>query len=114
MQTAAALVAKIDSMNRFRSAAALVGYFGVFPEDVDVSGTDRQGQPKRGTAFHMNHKGNDLVRRFLYTAAQSAAKWNPPVKALFTRLMAAGKSYNVALGHGQTDSPSLRVVDEGL
>jgi hypothetical protein len=86
-------------MDRFRSASALVGYFGIFPEEVDVSGTDRQGQPKRGTAFHMSRKGNDLVRRFLYMAAQSAAKWNPPVKALFTRLMAAGKSYNVAIGH---------------
>ena len=100
LKTAAALVAKIVSIDRFRSASTLVGYFGVFPEEVDVSGTDRQGQPKRGTAFHMSRKGNDLVRRFLYLAAQSAAKWNPPVKALVTRLMAAGKSYNVAIGHG--------------
>jgi transposase len=99
LHTAAALVAKIVSIDRFRSPKALVGYFGVFPEEVDVSGTDRQGQPKRGTTFHMSRKGNDLVRRFLYMAAQSAAKWNPAVKALFTRLMAAGKSYNVAIGH---------------
>ena len=99
LHTAAALVAKIVSIDRFRSAKALVGYFGIFPEEVDVSGTDRQGQPKRGTTFHMSRKGNDLVRRFLYMAAQSASKWNPAVKALFTRLMAAGKSYNGAIGH---------------
>lgn len=99
LQTAAALVAKIVSIDRFRSAKALVGYFGVFPEEVDVSGTDRQGQPKRGSETRMSRKGNDLVRRLLYTAAQSAVKWNPPVKALFARLMAAGKSYNTAIGH---------------
>ena len=99
LQTAAALVAKIVSIDRFRSASALIGYFGVFPEEVDVSGTDRQGQPKRGNEIHMSRKGNDLVRRFLYNAAQCAVKWNPPVKALFARLMAAGKNYNVALGH---------------
>lgn len=99
LHTAAALVAKIVSIDRFQSANALIGYFGVFPEEVDVSGTDRQGQPKRGRETHMSRKGNDLVRRCLYLAAQTASKWNPPVKALFTRLMAAGKSYNVAIGH---------------
>ena len=36
----------------------------------------------------MSRKGNDLVQRLLYTAAQCAVKWNPPVKALFARLMA--------------------------
>jgi hypothetical protein len=99
LQTTAALAAKIVSIDRFQSAKALVGYFGVFPEEVDVSGTDRQGHPKQGTEIHMSRKGNDLVRRLLYTAAQSAVKWNPPVKALFARLMAQGKPYNVAIGH---------------
>jgi len=99
-QTAAALVAKIVSIDRFDTAKALIGYFGVFPEEVDVSGTDRQGHPKQGTEIHMSRKGNDLVRRLLYTAAQCAVKWNPPVKALFARLMADGKDYNIAIGHG--------------
>lgn len=99
LQTAAALVAKIVSIHRFQSASSLIGYFGIFPEEIDVSGTDRQGNPKQGTEIHMSRKGNDLVRRFLYTAAQCAAKWNPPVKALFARLMANGKDYNVVIGH---------------
>jgi hypothetical protein len=47
----------------------------------------------------MSRKGNDLVRRLLYTAAQCAVKWNPAVKTLFARLMAQGKPYNVAIGH---------------
>jgi transposase len=99
VQTAAALVAKIVSIERFKSASALIGYFAVFPEEVDVSGTDKSGVPKRGTETRMSRKGNDLVRRLLYTAAQCAAKHNPPVKALFARQMAAGKNYNVAIGH---------------
>lgn len=98
-QTSAALVAKIVSIDRFETASSLIGYFGVFPEEVDVSGTDRLGNPKRGTEIHMSRKGNDLVRGLLYTAAQSAVKWNPPVKALFARLMANDKHYNVAIGH---------------
>jgi len=99
VQTAAALAAKIVSIDRFQTASALIGYFGIFPEEVDVSGTDRHGNPKQGHQIHMSRKGNDLVRRFLYTAAQCAAKWNPPVKTLFIRLMANGKDYNVAIGH---------------
>lgn len=99
-QTAAALVAKIVSIDRFQTATALIGYFGIFPEEVDVSGTDRQGNPKQGREIRMSRKGNDLVRRLLYTAAQCAVTWNPPVKALFARQMADGKEYNVAIGHG--------------
>jgi len=103
VQTAAALVAKIVSIDRFSTASALIGYFGVFPEEVDVSGTDRQGKPKAGKEIHMSRKGNDLVRRLLYTAAQSAVKWNPAVRALFARLMARpmadNTKYNIAIGH---------------
>ena len=99
IQTAAALVAKIVSIERFETAKALIGYFGVFPEEVDVSGTDRHGNPKQGRELRMSRKGNDQVRRLLYTAAQSAVKWNPPVKALYARQKANGKEYNVAIGH---------------
>ena len=99
LQTAAALVAKIVDIDRFPTASSLVGYFGVFPEEVHVSGTDRRGHPKQGTEMHMSRKGNDLVRRLLYTAAQCAVIWNPPVKAQFARLRAEGKDYNVTLGH---------------
>lgn len=98
-QTYAALVAKIVSIDRFHTANSLIGYFGIFPEEVDVSGTDKYGRPKGGRSTRMSSKGNDLVRRLLYSAAKTAAKHNPPVRALFARQMAAGKSYNVAMGH---------------
>ena len=99
LQTAATLVAKIVCIERFATPTALIGYFGIFPEEVDVSGTDRHGKPKHGTEIHMSRKGNDLVRRLLDTAAQCAVTWNPPVKALFARLRAEGQEYNLCLGH---------------
>jgi len=37
LQTAAALVAKIVCLERFATPTALIGYFGVFPEEVDVT-----------------------------------------------------------------------------
>ena len=98
-QTEAALIAKMVTIDRFRNANALIGYFGIFPEEVDVSGTDKLGHPKSAKSTRMSRKGNDLVRRLLYTAAQCAVKRNPAVKALFARLCANGKDYNTAIGH---------------
>ena len=46
--TACALVGKIVSIDRFETSAQLVGYFGVFPEEVDVSGAPPPRAP--GTA----------------------------------------------------------------
>ena len=54
----------------------------------------------------MSRKGNDLVRRLLYTSAQCAAKWNPPVR-VFVRA-ADGRRQGLQRGdrplHGQTAS----------
>lgn len=98
-QTAAALVAKIGSIKRFSSAKALIGYFGIFPEQTDVSGVHRDGSPKGGKASRMSRKGNDHVRRLLYTAAQTAVRFNPAVREVFKRQIGRGKAYNVAIGH---------------
>ena len=98
-QTAAALIAKVVAIDRFSTARDLIGYFGIFPEEVDVSGTDKQGEAKRGTCERMSPKGNDLVRRLLFTAAECASRHNPPVKAVYARQRAAGKHYKAAIGH---------------
>jgi transposase len=97
-RTAAALVAKIISIDRFQSPESLVNYFGVFPEQ-DSSGVDKQGNPHLVGGCHMSHKGNDLVRGLLWMASQSAIRFNPPVKALYARQRARGKRGDVALGH---------------
>jgi transposase len=97
--TAAVLVAKVVAIDRFTSAAALVGYFGLFAEDY-ASGVDKQGEAKPGRTMHMSRKGNDLVRKYLWNAAKTATLHNPAVRALYHRLVARGRRGDVALGHG--------------
>jgi transposase len=96
--TAAILVAKMGTIDRFATPAALVGYFGVFP-DKETSGVDKQGCELRAGTWPMCRKGNDLVRAHLWNAARTAVIWNPAVRALYRRLRARGKRGDVALGH---------------
>jgi transposase len=96
--TAAVLVAKIVSIERFENAEPLVGYFGIFPEQ-DRSGVDASGCPKPSRGKRMSAKGNDLVRKYLWNAAKAASRFNPQVAALYRRLRGRGKRGDVALGH---------------
>jgi transposase len=97
-RNAGALVAKIVCIDRFETPEKLVNYFGFFPES-DSSGVDKQGNPKPDHRRSMSAKGNDLVRGLLWMAAQTAIRWNAPVKALYARQKARGKRGDVALGH---------------
>jgi len=96
--TAAVLVAKVVSIDRFATAEQLVSFFGVFPEE-NTSGYDRRGRPVPPGSMQMSRQGNDLVRRYLWMAAQSAIVHNPAVRALYVRQRARGKRGDVALGH---------------
>lgn len=96
--TAAAVVAKVVSIERFETPAKLVGYFGVFPEE-STSGVTRQGQPLPVGAMQMSRQGNDLVRKCLWNAAKTASRHNPPVRTLYERLRSRGARGDVALGH---------------
>lgn len=97
-RTAAALVAKIVSIDRFETPEKLVSYFGVFPEQ-NSSGVDKSGTPLSSGKQRMSSRGSDLVRSLLWMAATSAIRWNPAVAALYGRQKAAGKRGDVALGH---------------
>jgi transposase len=97
--TAAAIVAKVVSIERFATPARLVNYFGVFPEE-NTSGYDKRGNPVAPGTMQMSRQGNDLVRRYLWMAAQSAALYNPAVRTLHARQKARGKRGDVSLGHG--------------
>jgi transposase len=97
--TAAVLVAKIIDIERFVSAEHLVGYFGVFPQE-ESSGVDKEGRPLPAGTLRMSHKGNDLVRGYLWNAARTAIVHNPAIRALYRRLTAKGKRGDVAIGHG--------------
>jgi len=96
--TAAVIVAKVVSIDRFDSAAQLVGYFGTFPEE-NTSGLDKRGNPCAPGTMEMSRKGNDLVRRYLYMACWSGAQHNPALRAVFVRQKARGKRGDVAYGH---------------
>jgi transposase len=96
--TAAVLVAKVVSIDRFATAEQLVSFFGTFPEE-NTSGFDRRGRPVPPGTMQMSRQGNDLVRRYLWMAAQSAVVHNPAVRALHRRQRARGKRGDVALGH---------------
>ena len=96
--TAAAIVAKVVSIDRFAAPAQLVSYFGVFPSE-HTSGYDREGKLLPPRSMRMSQQGNDLVRRCLWMAAQTAAMHNPAVRALYARQRSRGKRGDVALGH---------------
>ena len=95
--TAAVLVAKMISIDRFETPENLVGYFGIFPEE-NTSGVDRKGNPIPPGTMRMSAKGADLIRGHLWNAAKSAIVRNPPVQDLYARLVAKGKRGDVALG----------------
>ena len=97
-QTAAALVAKMVSIDDFDTPESVVGYFGCFPEE-NTSGVDKFGRPVPPGTMRMSPKGNDLVRRCLWNAAKTAILHNPVIRALYARLRARGKRGDVTLGH---------------
>jgi len=96
--TAAVLVAKIMNIDRFVTPNHLVGYFGIFPEE-NSSGVDKFGKPLPPGTLPMSHKGDDLVRSYLWNAARVGIRFNPALRALYRRLKAKGKRGDVALGH---------------
>ena len=96
--TAAVLVAKMVSIERFSAPEKIVGYFGIFPEERS-SGVDRKGRHIPPGTMVMSHKGCDLVRRYLWNAAKSAIVHNPPVRELYKRLCDRGIRGDIALGH---------------
>lgn len=85
--TAATLVADLPELGRLnrQEIAALVG---VAPFNCD-SGRFRGARAIRG--------GRVDVRNVLYMAALAAVRHNAPIKAFYTRLMAAGKTFKTAL-----------------
>jgi hypothetical protein len=97
--TVAVLTAKIADIHRFATPGKLVGYFGTFPIQ-ESSGIDRDGKRRPTKRMVMSKCGCDLVRRYLYTAALSAARYNPAVRPLYQRVRAQHPDHPaIAIGH---------------
>jgi hypothetical protein len=97
--TAGILTAFILDIGRFATAGQLVNYFGVLPVEAS-SGVERDGTPRGPKRHTMSPRGNDLVRRYLWMAALSAAKHNPACRALYGRVRAKHPDRPaVAIGH---------------
>jgi len=97
--TAAILTAKMVTTGRFVEPAKLTGYFGIYPVEA-ASGIDRDGQSRAPKRMVMSRRGNDLVRRYLYMAALSAAQHNPAVRPLYQRVRAKHPDKaGIAIGH---------------
>ncbi|WP_370634206.1 transposase [Pantoea sp. DY-5] len=76
---------------RFRNAGQVAAWLGVVPVEK-TSGSSVRGLSR------MSKTGPAAVRAKLYMAAVVASRWNPPVKAMYERLIARGKPNKVALG----------------
>lgn len=97
--TAAVLTAVILDIDRFATPGRLVNYFGVMPVEAS-SGVERDGTPRGPKRYRMSPRGNDLVRRYLWMAALSAAKHNPACRALYARVRAKHPDRpSIAIGH---------------
>jgi transposase len=97
--TAAILTAKIGDPHRFALPNKLTGHFGIFPVQA-ASGIDRDGNARLPVRMIMSKRGNDLVRRYLWMAALSAAQHNPAIRPLYQRVRAKHpKQPSIAIGH---------------
>jgi hypothetical protein len=93
------LTAQILDSDRFATPEQLVGYFGVFPSEAS-SGCERDGQRRKPRRLVMSPRSNDLVRRYLWRAALSAAQHNPAVRPLYQRVQAKHPDQpSIAIGH---------------
>ncbi len=87
--TAAWLLVTTLNFGLCTTAESAAAYAGLVPMPWE-SGTSVRGRPAIG------HGGNSHLRRALYMATLSAARRNPPIKAFYQRLRAAGKPMKVA------------------
>jgi transposase len=89
IQAAAWLLVTTFNFTLCDTPEALVAYAGLSPLQHE-SGTSIRGRP------HVGRGGNARLRTVLYMAALSASRYNPPLRAFYTRLRERGKAGKVA------------------
>jgi transposase len=89
--TAQAILAELPDPARFASAEQAAAYAGLAPR-----------QYRSGSSVHrrtrLSKAGNARLRKALYLPALTAIRFNPLLKALFERLVGAGKARMAAVG----------------
>jgi transposase len=90
-RTSSLIMAEMGDMSQFDSAREAAAYCGLVPS-VRQSGTSLKS-PAR-----MSKKGNHRVRKGLYMAAWSAARYNPILSATYKRLIEKGLKPKAAYG----------------
>jgi len=88
--TAWDILAELPDVSQFDSAQGVAAYAGLSPRE-HRSGSSVQRKTR------LNKMGSSRLRKAMYFPAVVAVQWNPPVKAHFERLPAAGKFKMVAL-----------------
>lgn len=89
-KTALLLIASTNGFKSFENHRQLSGFFGLAPTER-TSGTSIKGRSRISKA------GNPKIRNSLFMCSFTASQCNPQCNALFTRLVAKGKSKKLAL-----------------
>lgn len=89
IQAAAWLLVTTLNFTLCDTAESLVSYAGLSPL-AHESGTSIRGHP------HIGRGGNARLRTVLYMATLSASRYNPMIRAFYTRLRERGKASKVA------------------
>jgi transposase len=85
---AAAILAEVAGINRFRTEAQLAAYAGVAPLDAS------SGRQQR---HRLNRTGNRQLNRTLHVIAVTQVRMHPPAMAYYERRKAEGKTNREAL-----------------
>jgi transposase len=89
-KTALLLIASTNGFESFENHRQVSAYFGLSPTER-TSGTSIRGRSRISKA------GNPKIRNNLFLCSFTAYKCNPQCQALYTRLVAKGKSKKLAL-----------------
>jgi len=89
-KTALLLIASTNGFKSFENHRQLSAFFGLAPTER-TSGTSIKGRSRISKA------GNPKIRNYLFLCSFTASQCNPQCNALFTRLVAKGKSKKLAL-----------------
>ena len=91
MIAAAAILAEIGDINRFKSSSALVAF-------ADIDPTVRQSGEFSSTHNHMSKRGSPYLRHAIFLAATTCSFHNSPLNAYYKKKRDQGKHHLTATG----------------